>query len=92
MVPDQLAATVNEPKTRRSENCNSHCNCNSQDQGTAAGCILTVLESPKWKFRLNGFNRHYLSGPNTTLTSPYFGQVTGVSGNRTVQVGMRLDF
>jgi hypothetical protein len=38
------------------------------------------------------FNRHQLSGINTTITSPLFGQVTNVSGNRTSQIGTRLDF
>jgi len=41
---------------------------------------------------LNAFNRHTLGTPNTSVTSPLFGQVTGVSGNRTVQIGARLDF
>jgi hypothetical protein len=41
---------------------------------------------------LNAFNRHQLTGINTSITSPNFGQVTNVSGNRTVQVGTRLDF
>ncbi len=41
---------------------------------------------------LNAFNRHQLSGINTSVTSPQFGQVTNVSGNRTVQVGVRFDF
>ncbi len=41
---------------------------------------------------LNAFNRHTFGGINTNVTSPAFGQVTGVSGNRQVQVGMRLDF
>ncbi|MDZ4799618.1 MAG: TonB-dependent receptor [Bryobacteraceae bacterium] len=41
---------------------------------------------------LNLFNRHQLGGINTTITSPQFGQVTSVSGNRTIQFGLRLDF
>lgn len=40
----------------------------------------------------NAFNRHTLGGPNTSLTSPLFGQITSVSGNRTAQVDLRLDF
>jgi hypothetical protein len=40
----------------------------------------------------NAFNRPTLSGPNTSLTSPLFGQITNVSGNRTAQVDLRLDF
>ena len=51
----------------------------------------------RWRFQvraefLNAFNRHTLGGINTTVTNPLFGQVTSVSGNRTVQVGMRMDF
>jgi len=41
---------------------------------------------------LNAFNRHNLSGINTSVTSPIFGQVTGVTGNRVIQVSVRLDF
>jgi len=41
---------------------------------------------------LNLFNRHQLGGINTTITSPLFGQVTSVSGNRSIQLGMRFDF
>lgn len=38
------------------------------------------------------FNRHYWSGPNTNLSSGYFGHVTGVSGNRTGQLGARFEW
>jgi hypothetical protein len=41
---------------------------------------------------LNMFNRHTLGGINTTITNSLFGQVTSVSGNRTIQVGARMDF
>ena len=41
---------------------------------------------------LNLFNRHQLGGINTTITSPLFGQVTSVSGNRSIQLGARMDF
>jgi hypothetical protein len=41
---------------------------------------------------LNMFNRHQLGGINTSITSPLFGQVTSVGGNRSVQLGARLDF
>jgi hypothetical protein len=40
----------------------------------------------------NAFNRTQYSGPNTSVTNINFGQVTGVSGNRTAQLGIRLDF
>lgn len=38
----------------------------------------------------NVFNRHYWGGPNTSLSSAYFGHVTSVSGNRTGQLGARF--
>jgi hypothetical protein len=41
---------------------------------------------------LNAFNRHTLGGIDTTVTDPLFGQVTSVSGNRTIELGMRFDF
>jgi hypothetical protein len=41
---------------------------------------------------LNAFNRHVLGGINTTITNALFGQVTSISGNRTMQLGMRMDF
>ena len=40
----------------------------------------------------NLFNRHYWSGPNTNIASPFFGQVMGVSGNRTGQLGARFEW
>jgi hypothetical protein len=41
---------------------------------------------------LNLFNRHQLGGINTTISSSQFGRVTSVSGNRSLQLGLRLDF
>ena len=41
---------------------------------------------------LNAFNRGTLGGINTTVTSPLFGQVTSISGNRSIQFGTRFDF
>jgi hypothetical protein len=38
------------------------------------------------------FNRHYWSNPNTNFGSAYFGHVTGVSGNRTGQLGARFEW
>lgn len=38
------------------------------------------------------FNRHYWSGMNTNLSSAYFAHVTGVSGNRTGQLGARFEW
>jgi hypothetical protein len=56
---------------------------------------LKIHERFKWQLRIefyDVFNRHQLSGINTTITSPLFGQVTNVTGNRTSQIGTRLDF
>ena len=42
---------------------------------------------------LNGLNRVTLANPTTGLTSPNFGYITGAPvGNRTMQLGARLDF
>ncbi|HVJ07223.1 MAG TPA: TonB-dependent receptor [Acidisarcina sp.] len=40
----------------------------------------------------NVFNRHHWGGPNTSISSPLFGHVTGVSGRRTGQLGVRFEF
>ena len=41
---------------------------------------------------LNAFNRHTFGGISTNPNSVTFGNVTSVSGNRTVQLGTRIDF
>ena len=42
---------------------------------------------------LNALNRHTMPNPTTSITSPNFGYMTGTpSGNRTIQIGLRLDF
>jgi hypothetical protein len=41
---------------------------------------------------LNIFNRHQFGGIQTSVTNPQFGQVTSVSGNRSVQLGARFEF
>ncbi|MGH9838655.1 MAG: carboxypeptidase regulatory-like domain-containing protein [Blastocatellia bacterium] len=54
-----------------------------------------VREGMKTEFRvelLNAFNRHTFGGIDTGVLNPRFGQVTSVGGNRTGQVGLRLDF
>lgn len=54
-----------------------------------------LAEKYRVQFRLDMFdvfNRHNLTSIDTSITSPSFGQVTGVGGNRTVQINMRLDF
>lgn len=40
----------------------------------------------------NVFNRHYYSAPDTNMADTTFGQITGVSGNRTGQVSARFDW
>ena len=40
----------------------------------------------------NVFNWRLLNNPNTTVTSPTFGQITSVASTRTGQVGLRLTF
>ena len=49
----------------------------------------------RWQLRFefyDVFNRHVLGGITTSITSPLFGQLTSASGNRTGQIGTRLDF
>ncbi|MDX2181124.1 MAG: carboxypeptidase regulatory-like domain-containing protein [Bryobacteraceae bacterium] len=41
---------------------------------------------------LNGLNRHILTNPVTSVVSPQFGQVTGATGSREMQFGLRVDF
>ena len=65
----------------------------SEDGGLSKN--FRIHERARMQFRaelLNMFNRHTLGGINTTISSPQFGQVTSVSGNRTVQLGARADF
>ncbi len=55
----------------------------------------TVAEKYRIQLRaefLNAFNRRTLGGINTNVTNALFGQVTSASGNRTMQIGLRLDF
>lgn len=56
---------------------------------------IHVTEKYKFQLRadfLNAFNRPQWGGINTNVTSPAFGQVTSVSGNRQIQLGARFDF
>jgi hypothetical protein len=41
---------------------------------------------------LNAFNRPQWGGLQTNVTNPLFGQITSVSGQRSIQLGTRLDF
>jgi hypothetical protein len=40
----------------------------------------------------NVFNWRQYNNPNTTVTSPVFGQITSVASTRTGQLGLRLTF
>jgi hypothetical protein len=56
---------------------------------------MRIKERVRWQIRaeaLNAFNRSSLGGPNTSVTNALFGQITSISGNRTVQMVMRFDF
>ena len=56
---------------------------------------FSVHERARLQFRaelLNAFNRHTFGGISTNPNSVTFGNVTSVSGNRTVQLGTRMDF
>ena len=66
-----------------------------RNENLSLGKRFTIREKYRTQFRIdafNGLNRSTLGGPNTTITSANFGQITGISGNRTVQVGLRLDY
>ncbi|MBE0658958.1 MAG: hypothetical protein IH602_14795, partial [Bryobacteraceae bacterium] len=41
---------------------------------------------------LNAFNRHTFGGIQTSVTNAQFGQVTSISGNRSIQLGARFQF
>jgi hypothetical protein len=52
-------------------------------------------EKVRWQIRaefLNAFNRSTRGGIVTSITNQQFGQVTSISGNRSIQLGSRLDF
>jgi hypothetical protein len=61
------------------------------------GLLKTFRVHEKYRFQmrieaLDVFNRHNLGGINTNITSPLFGQVTSVNGNRSCQAVLRFDF
>jgi hypothetical protein len=65
----------------------------SEDFGIQKNTKIT--EKVRFQLRaefLNGFNRGTLGGIQTSVTNPQFGQVTSISGNRSIQLGTRLDF
>jgi hypothetical protein len=56
---------------------------------------FSFKERLRWQLRLeafNAFNRHTFGGIQTNPNTATFGQVTSVTGNRTVQIGTRVDF
>jgi hypothetical protein len=62
-----------------------------------AGLLKNFRFHERYRFQLRGeflnlFNRHQLGGINTTISNAQFGQVTSVSGNRSIQLGLRFDF
>ena len=57
--------------------------------------VFRVTEGASLQLRcelLNAFNRHTLGGISTSINSVNFGQVTTVSGNRQIQLGVRFEF
>jgi hypothetical protein len=61
------------------------------------GLIKNIQLSPESHIRFqlrgeffNALNRHSWAGPNLSLDTPYFGQVQGVNGNRTGQLGFHM--
>lgn len=57
--------------------------------------VVKIAEKYRFQLRgdfLNAFNRPQWGGIQTNVTNPQFGQVTSVGGNRSIQVGARLDF
>jgi hypothetical protein len=55
----------------------------------------SLREGVRFQFRAeayNAFNRHTFGGISTNPTSATFGDVTSASGNRTMQLGARIDF
>ncbi len=56
---------------------------------------FSFKERARFQLRLetfNAFNRHTFGGIQTNPNASTFGQVTSVGGNRTVQIGTRVDF
>lgn len=69
--------------------------CGTISENIALSKNMRFKERFRWQLRVefyDVFNRHALGGINTSITSPLFGQITSASGNRTGQIGTRLDF
>ncbi len=59
------------------------------------GKFIRIKERLRCQLRaeaLNAFNRSSLGKPNTSVTNALFGQITSISGTRTVQMVIRFDF
>jgi len=57
--------------------------------------VHRITERVRFQIRaefLNAFNRSQLGAPTAAINSPLFGQITNITGNRTIQVGARVDF
>ncbi len=57
--------------------------------------IVRLGEKVQWQLRaeaFNAFNRSTLGAPNTAVENSLFGQISSISGNRSVQLVTRLDF
>lgn len=62
-----------------------------------AGILKSIRFSERMRAQirlelLNIFNRHQFGGIQTSVTNPQFGQVTSISGNRSIQLGARFEF
>jgi hypothetical protein len=54
-----------------------------------------ITASKRVQIRIDAFNalnHHTLGGPNTNITSTDFGRITSIGGNRSAQVGAKLNF
>ena len=69
--------------------------CGTISENISLSKNMKFKERFRWQLRVefyDVFNRHVLGGITTSITSPLFGQITSASGNRTGQIGTRLDF
>ena len=69
--------------------------CGTISENISFSKNMRFKERFRWQLRIefyDVFNRHVLGGINTNITSPLFGQITSASGNRTGQIGTRVDF
>jgi hypothetical protein len=67
----------------------------SRSENIALQKNWVIREGIRFQLRaeaLNAFNRHTFGSISTNPNSPTFGDVTGVTGNRNMQIGARIDF